>query len=227
MTRGLQEPIFCLVTDGQRTPPASETVHRLVELAGHAAAAGVNLVQVRERHLDDRHLLALTRAIVQAVKGTAARVVVNDRVDIAVAGGADGVHLRTDSPPTDAVRAIVPGEFLIGRSVHGETEAIAAARTGVDYLMLGTIFPSASKPDGARWLGLEALKRSAGAIHVPIVAIGGVTVDNVRNVAAAGAAGFAAIGLFAGMSGEAEIDAKLRTLMAAVRAAFREGAALR
>ena len=229
MTRGLSEPIFCLVTDGRRTPRDPEDVDELVELVRHAAAAGVNLVQVRERHLDDRHLVALTRAIVHGVEGTAARVVVNDRVDIALAGGADGVHLRADSPPTGAVRAMVPEEFLIGRSVHGEAEAIAAARTGVDYLILGTIFPTASKPAGATWLGLEALKRAAREIHVPILAIGGITADNVGSLAAAGAAGFAAIGLFAGVPKEtdAERGAELQTLMAAVRAAFREGAALR
>ena len=229
MTRGLSEPIFCLVTDGRRTLQDPANAGELVELVRQAAAAGVNLVQVRERNLDDRHLLALTRSIVRAVEGTAAKVVVNDRVDIAVAGGADGVHLRADSPAAEAVRAMVPEAFLIGRSVHGEGEAITAARTGVDYLILGTIFPTASKPAGTAWLGLEALKRAAAAVHVPILAIGGITADNVRSVAAAGAAGFAAIGLFTGLRKEtdAERGAELQTLMAAVRAGFREGAAPR
>jgi thiamine-phosphate pyrophosphorylase len=229
MTPGLSEPIFCLVTDGQRTLRSPESVDELVDLVRRAAAAGVNLVQVRERNLDDRHLLALTRSIVQAVEGTPARVVVNDRVDIALAAGAEGVHLRADSPPAEAVRAMVPEAFLIGRSVHGEAEAIAAARTGVDYLILGTIFPSANKPAGAVWLGLEALKRAAGAIQVPVLAIGGITADKVEGVAAAGAAGFAAIGLFAGLPRAADggLDAELQTLMAALGAAFRQGAALR
>jgi len=229
MTRGLPEPIFCLVTDGRRKPRDRENIDELVELVRDAAAAGVNLVQVRERNLDDRQLLALTRSIVHAVEGTAARVVVNDRVDIALAGGAAGVHLRADSPPAESVRAMVPDEFLIGRSVHGEAEAITAARTGVDYLILGTIFPTVSKPAGASWLGLEALKRAAEGIHVPILAVGGITADNVRSVAAAGAAGFAAIGLFAGVRKETDGEraAELQTLMAAVRAAFREGAAIR
>ena len=229
MTRGLPEPIFCLVTDGRRTDRDSEDVDELVELVRHAAAAGVNLVQVRERNLDDRQLLALTGAIVRAVEGTAARVVVNDRVDIALAGGANGVHLRADSPPAESVRGMVPDAFLIGRSVHGEAEAVTAARTGVDYLILGTIFPTGSKPAGTAWLGLETLKRAAAAVHVPILAIGGITADNVRSVAAAGAAGFAAIGLFTGLRKEthAERGAELQTLMAAVRAGFREGAAPR
>ena len=229
MTPGLSEPIFCLVTDGQRARASRKNDDELVQLVRHAAAAGVNLVQVRERGLDDRRLLVLTRSIVDAVKGTAARVVVNDRVDIALAAGADGVHLRADSPPAPAVRAMVPAEFLIGRSVHGEAEAIEAARTGVDYLILGAIFPTASKPAGAAWLGLEALKRAARAMTVPILAIGGITADRVGSLAAAGAAGFAAIGLFAGLRREAdgELDAELQTLMASLRAAFREGAGLR
>jgi thiamine-phosphate pyrophosphorylase len=229
MTRGLSEPIFCLVTDGRRTLREPGNVDELVKLVGDAAAAGVNLVQVRERNLDDRQLLALTRSIVHAVEGTAARVVVNDRVDIALAGGADGVHLRGDSPPAGSVRAMVPGGFLIGRSVHSEAEAITAAGTGVDYLILGTVLSSASKPAGTAWLGLEALKRAAGGIQVPLLAIGGITAADVGGLAAAGAAGFAAIGLFAGVRNETagERRRELQTLMAAVRTAFREGTALR
>jgi thiamine-phosphate pyrophosphorylase len=200
-----------------------------VRLVRHAAAAGVNLVQVRERGLDDRHLLALTRAIVGAVEGTSARVVVNDRVDIALAAGADGVHLRADSPPAMAVRAIVPGGFLIGRSVHSEGEAVDAAGTGVDYLILGTIFPTASKPPAGATLGLEPLARAARAIEVPILAIGGITADNVGKVAAAGAAGVAAIGLFADVPNQAEHEAgaAFQTLLAGMLDAFRERAGLR
>ena len=229
MTRGLSEPIFCLVTDGQRTLWSPESGDELVELVRHAAAAGVNLVQVRERSLDDRALLTLTRSIVRAVEGTPARIVVNDRIDIALAAGADGVHLRADSPPADAVRAMVPEGFLVGRSVHSEAEAIGAAAAGVDYVILGTIFPTASKPPGSAWLGLEPLKRAAGAIHVPILGIGGITADRVASLAAAGAAGFAAIGLFAGLrrGPDGELDAELQTLMAGLRAAFGQGAALR
>jgi thiamine-phosphate pyrophosphorylase len=229
MTPGLSEPIFCLITDGQRARGSRKHDDELVQLVRHAAAAGVNLVQIRERGLEDRRQLMLTRSIADAVKGTAARVVVNDRVDIALAAGADGVHLRADSPPAQAVRAMVPAEFLIGRSVHGEAEAIEAARTGVDYLILGTIFPTASKPAGAAWLGLEPLTRAARAVTVPILAIGGITADRVESLAAAGAAGFAAIGLFAGLRREADgaLDTELQRLMASLRAAFREGAGLR
>lgn len=230
MTAGLSRPVFCLVTDrhragGQGSRNLRGNSDQLVRLVRHAAAAGVNLVQVRERGLDDRPLLALTREIVGAVEGTCARVVVNDRVDIALAAGAAGVHLRADSPPAPAVRAIVPTGFLIGRSVHSEGEAIEAAATGVDYLILGTIFPTASKPAGGAPLGLEPLARAVRAIDTPILAIGGVTADNVGKIAAAGAAGFAAIGLFADLPGEpadAESGVALQILLAGLRNVFSE-----
>jgi thiamine-phosphate diphosphorylase len=221
MKTGLSRPIVCLVTDRHR----AEGDQHLVRLVRHAAAAGVDLVQVRERGLDDRHLLALTRVIVGAVEGTSARVVVNDRVDIALAAGAGGVHLRADSPPAGVVRAIVPAGFLIGRSVHSKAEAIEAAGTGVDYLILGTIFPTTSKPAGGVTLGVEALARAARSTDVPILAIGGITADNVGKVAAAGAAGFAAIGLFADLRPEPAENvpgAALQTLVAGMRDVFRE-----
>lgn len=226
MNAGLSRPVFCLVTDRHRTPGDDQ----LIRLVRHATAAGVNLVQIRERGLGDRRLLALTRSIVAAVEGTAARVVVNDRVDVALAAGADGVHLRADSPPAAAVRAMVPAGFLVGRSVHSEAEAIEAAASEVDYLVLGTIFPTASKPAGVSPLGLKPLERAARAIPVPILAIGGITADNVGRVAAAGAAGFAAIGLFADLSRGPAAEgpgAALEPLLAGLRGAFCEGTGLR
>jgi thiamine-phosphate pyrophosphorylase len=230
MKAGLSRPVFCLVTDRHRTGghgnrKGGGNSDQLVRLVRDAAAAGVNLVQVRERGLDDRHLLALTREIVGAVEGTRARVVVNDRVDIAIAAGAAGVHLRADSPPAAAVRAIVPADFLVGRSVHSEAEAIEAAGTGVDYLILGTIFPTPSKPARGATLGPEPLARAVRAVDMPILAIGGITADNVGRVAAAGAAGFAAIGLFADLPREPLEDAHgtaLQILLAGLRDVFRE-----
>jgi thiamine-phosphate pyrophosphorylase len=230
MRAGLSRPVFCLVTDrhraeGQRSRGTPGNHDHLVRLVRYAATAGVNLVQVRERGLDDRHLVALTRDIVGAVEGTCASVVVNDRVDIALAAGAAGVHLRADSPPAAAVRTIVPPGFLIGRSVHSEREAIEVAGTGVDYLILGTIFPTASKPAAGVTLGLEPLARTVRAVDMPILAIGGITADNMGKVAATGAAGFAAIGLFADWPREPVEDgsgAALQTLLAGLRNVFRE-----
>jgi thiamine-phosphate pyrophosphorylase len=228
MTAGLSRPIFCLVTERSRLSPATDSA--LVRLAGHAAAAGVTLIQIRERDADGGPLLSLTRAVIAAVAGTGAKVIVNDRTDVALAAGADGVHLRADSPPASQVRSIVPRGFLIGRSVHDDVEAVRAAGTGVDYLILGTIFPSAGKSAGTTWLGPEALERATRGTAIPVLAIGGITADKVGSIAAAGAAGVAAIGLFADLQRDATDDAvaiSLRRLVGDLRAAFHGGAAAR
>ena len=130
-----------------------------------------------------------------ATRGSATRVVVNDRVDIAVGCGADGVHLRGDSVPAIRVRQTAPSGFLIGCSVHAA--GAAAATRGADYVVAGTVFPTKSKPDLTEWLGLDGLAAVANAFPVPVLAIGGMSVARAADIVAAGARGMAAIGLFA------------------------------
>jgi thiamine-phosphate pyrophosphorylase len=169
----------------------------LVERAANAARAGVDVIQVRERDLADAGLVALVRAIVRATAATAARVVVNDRADLAILAGAAGVHLRGDSPAASRVRVMTPPGFVIGRSVHSLAEIDAAvADGGCDYLMFGTVFPSAGKPDGHPVAGLEALTAACARSPLPVIAIGGVDQAGAALVRDAGAAGFAAVGLF-------------------------------
>jgi thiamine-phosphate pyrophosphorylase len=214
-------PIICLVTDRSRLPRPGDA--SVVRLAKHAAAAGVSVIQVRERDLDDRRLFDLTRRIAAAVSGTGCRVVVNDRVDVAIAAGADGVHLRGDSVAAGRAREIAPAGFLIGRSVHTAAEAVAAARSGVDYLIMGTVYPTASKPGDAPLCGLHGLRQACQAVTVPVLAIGGITTDKVDGVAAAGAAGVAAVGLFSSLLdvGSVEsLDAALGDVVGAIRRAF-------
>lgn len=168
----------------------------LVEHIAGAARAGVHLIQIRERDLDARALTRAAAAAVDAARGTSARILVNDRADVALAAGAHGVHLRGDSAPAARIREIVPRGFLIGRSVHSPEEAErAAAAGGLDYLMFGTVFETASKP-GVRAAGPATLAAIASSVSLPVLAIGGVTVSRMAEVAEAGAAGFAAIGLF-------------------------------
>ncbi len=184
-------PVVCVITD--RTRGGEDA---LVERVHAAARAGAHLIQVRERDLDARPLLRLVTRCLQAVARTGARVLVNDRVDVALAAGAHGVHLRSDSPPASRVRTIVPPGFVIGRSVHGKAEARrATADGGVDYLMFGSCFPSASKP-GRDAAGVAALAEIVIATLFPVLAVGGVTLERLAQVRHAGAAGFAAIGLF-------------------------------
>jgi thiamine-phosphate pyrophosphorylase len=189
---------LCLVTDRRRLvpPDAPEPVaiRCLLTALHHAIEAGVDLIQVRERDLEARVLAGLVREIVAAAQGTATRVVVNDRLDVAMACGADGVHLRRTSIGVASVRQIAPPPFIVGRSVHSRDDVAALA--GADYAIAGTVFRSASKPDEHRLLGLEGLRELAATAPCPVLAIGGVTVARVDEIAASGAAGVAAIGLF-------------------------------
>lgn len=189
----------CLVTDRRRLCPGARSFadarRGLVEQARRAAAEGIDLIQVRERDLEAAALAALVADVVAITRGSATRVLVNDRIDVALACGADGVHLRADSVPVAEARRLLPAPRLVGRSVHSVREAVAAA--GADYLIAGTVFPSASKRTGsAELLGIEGLRAIVSATAVPVLAIGGITPDRIDSVLAAGAAGIAAIGLF-------------------------------
>jgi thiamine-phosphate pyrophosphorylase len=193
------------VTDRAREDPTAQ--------ARRAVEAGVDVIQIRERDLEAGALARLVRAIVRVARaGGGTRVVVNDRLDVALACGADGVHLRGASMPAGRVRAAAPPGFLVGRSVHTADEARDAGP--VDYLIAGTVFRTASKPGRAPLLGVDGLAAIVRAARsVPVLAIGGVTVDSVAAIASAGAAGVAGIGLFA--AGEA-----LASTVRAVRLRF-------
>ena len=190
--------IRCLVTDRRRLAGAgssSDHARRLLlAQLENAVNSGVDFIQVRERDLEAGQLAALVQAALSLARGTTSRIVVNDRLDVALACAADGVHLRADSIPTADARRIAPARFLIGRSVHAPGEAWAAE--GCDYVIAGTVFPSRSKAAGAAVLGIEGLRAIVRASPAPVLAIGGITADRFDDVAAAGAAGVAGIGLF-------------------------------
>jgi thiamine-phosphate pyrophosphorylase len=199
--------MLCLVTDRRRLcaegTPLADAHRCLVAQARFAAAAGIDLIQVRERDLDTRRLAAIVADCVRVTRGTATRVVVNDRLDVALACGADGVHLRGDSMSAAAVRRMTPPAFVVGRSVHTRDEA--GAPGPVDYLIAGTVYSTVSKPAGrdqspagGRPLGLEGFRQLLRVAEAPVLAIGGLTIERAREVRAAGAAGVAAIGLFIG-----------------------------
>ena len=188
-------PVICMITAPAHSGADDERA--LVERVGAAARAGVHLIQIRQPQFEGRALTRLVERSVLAARGTAARILVNDRVDVALASGAHGVHLRGDSMPAARVRAIAPRAFVIGRSVHAPDEAARAAREGhLDYLIFGTVFTSRSKP-GVDAAGVDALAAACAASALPVLAVGGMTRLGLGAVARAGAAGFAAIGLFA------------------------------
>ena len=185
----MKPPVICLVTPG-----SDDTLATLARIRA-AVLAGVNLIQIREPRLTARDLVEFTRRACDAGQ-TSARVVVNDRVDVAIAAGAAGVHLRGNSFGAARVRGVTRG-FVIGRSVHSVEEAVAVERAGgCDYLIFGTVFESANKPAGHTVTGLPALRDVCSRIALPVLAIGGMTRERIADVRAAGAAGIAAIGLF-------------------------------
>jgi thiamine-phosphate pyrophosphorylase len=189
---------ICLVTDRRQLAPADAPLDAsrrcLIAQVRYAADAGVDIIQVRERDLEAADLAALVADLLAVTRGTATRVVVNDRLDVALACAADGVHLRGDSIAVEAARRLAPPDFLIGRSVHAVADA--AQTVGADYVIAGTVFPSESKSAGQTLLGLDGLRAIVAAVGVPVLAIGGITEGRAEQVAAATAGGVAGIGLF-------------------------------
>jgi len=186
---------LCLVTDRHQLDPGARTERdqalSLSRWLDEAVEAGIDLIQLRERDLPARLLCDVARAVAAAASGSRTRVVVNDRADVAIAAGCDGVHLPGDAPPVERVRALAATPWLVGRSVHSSDEARIHA--DADYLVFGSVYESGPKP--ARGLdALRAVVTDAGP--VPVIAIGGVTVPRVAECLAAGAAGVAAIRLF-------------------------------
>jgi thiamine-phosphate pyrophosphorylase len=185
----------CLISDRHRLGPDGGDA--LIRRIAIAARAGVHLVQMRERDMPDGALVELVARAVAAARATATRILVNDRVDVAIAAAAHGVHLRGDSAPASRVRAMAPSGFLIGRSVHSVDEAVrVAGEGGLDYLLFGPVFDTASKP--GRAAGVEALRQVVTAVpRLPVLAVGGVTIATAGRLSGTCCAGLAAIGLFA------------------------------
>lgn len=154
-----------------------------------AVRDGVEMIQIREKHLTAGALFALVRDAVAMAAHSPTRILVNDRLDVALAAGAHGVHLRSNSLPAKRVRAIAPANFLIGLSCHNAAEI----DTDASFLVLGPVF---AKPDYPPPLGLAAFQAIARQTPLPVYALGGVTWENTQQCREAGAAGIAGIRLF-------------------------------
>jgi thiamine-phosphate pyrophosphorylase len=248
-------PLLCYVTDRRSLsipvaehdvlPVSDAAKARLVERIATITAAGVDWVQIREKDLPARQLAALTRdaiartraaGSVPATRATReARIIVNDRVDVAVVEGAGGVHLgeaglpvadvaqwvkRTvlsDSPrDRNAGSSQFPveasGEFLIGASCHSLVDAKDAVRDGADYIFFGPVFATPSKAKFGEPQGVKKLAAVCSAVTVPVIAIGGITLENAGDCITAGAAGIAAIRLFQDAADPAQIVSTLKKL---------------
>jgi thiamine-phosphate pyrophosphorylase len=158
------------------------------------SAAGIDAVQLREKQLDDRALYDLV-VQARAALPRPARLLVNGRADVALAAGADGVHLPADGVPAGALRTRFGGSLLIGVSTHRLDEVAEARRAGADYVVFGPVYPTPAKAGTGSPVGAPGLARAA-AHDIPVYALGGVTLDRFPEVAAAGAAGIAGIRLF-------------------------------
>jgi thiamine-phosphate diphosphorylase len=213
-------PTLHLITSRRRLAPDARTTR--AELAAldaqidEAIEAGVDVVQIRERDLDAG---VLRRLVASAVTRTTAttRIVVSDRVDVAVAAGAAGVHLPAAGLPASLVRLLWPG-LIVGRSIHGQDRP--DDRDACDYLMFGTVFASESKGEGSVVAGLGGLRQAVITLERPVVAIGGVSPERARACLETGASGVAAIGAFlpAGLARDASgVHAATEAFRAAMR----------
>ena len=181
------EPCLMLITDRARLRGRP-----LEEVASLAVDGGVNVVQLREKDLVTADLYDLA-ATVHAVLRGRALLLVNDRADVALAAGADGVHLPERSLPGEKVRGMIGEACLLGRSVHSVEAALRAQAEGVDFVQAGAVYETTSKP-GQAAAGLEFIRAISGAVHVPVIAVGGITAANAAHAIEAGAGGIAIIG---------------------------------
>jgi thiamine-phosphate pyrophosphorylase len=209
-----RKPILCYVTDRRGleracvpTPGDSisknittDSVQAVLETIGKAVAAGINWIQVREKDLGTRALIELVRLAITATRETGTSILVNDRLDVALAAGAAGLHLGETSLPVETVaewrRSRGRAEFRIGASCHSLDAACAADHAGADYIFFGPVFVTPSKAVFGAPQGIERLRDVCKSVRIPVLAIGGVTGENARSCFAAGAAGVAAIRLF-------------------------------
>lgn len=225
MQRALN-PILCYVTDRKAL---AATRASFVSLTGLPSSAGTSLlgecirrvvaaepawgqrwIQIREKDLEGRALVELARFAVREARSVSARVLINDRLDVALAANASGVHLGENSMPLEAVtewrRSASRPDFMIGVSCHSIDSARAAERGGADYIFFGPVFATPSKAEYGAPQGIERLREVCAAVAIPVLAIGGVTYENMFVCVEAGAAGVAAIRWFQDRASGAGIE---------------------
>jgi thiamine-phosphate pyrophosphorylase len=196
----LPKPILYLITRGataEATTSASKEFHWVLDQISAAVAAGVQLIQLREKKLTARVLFDLTARAAEITRGTSTSLLVNDRADIAAGAGADGVHLTTRSLESQIVHRTFGDDFLIGASTHSLVEATNARDGGADFVVFGPIFQTQSKVEYGPPLGVNTLADVASELSpFPVLALGGVSIENAQQCLRAGASGVAGISLF-------------------------------
>lgn len=180
------------------TDAALAAPRTVVQVVAAALAGGARAVQLRNKGESARELLAVGRELRGLTREAGALLFVNDRLDLALALEADGVHVGPHDLPVETVRRHVPPDFLIGRSADDPAVARRAVDAGADYIGCGTVYATGTKADAGEVIGPEGLARVVGAVSVPVVGIGGITVARAPEVAATGAAGVAVVGAIMG-----------------------------
>jgi thiamine-phosphate pyrophosphorylase len=203
-----------VVLDEATTPPAA-----FADLAEAAVSGGATAIQLRDKRSGARSLIALAQAVRARLHGRNVPVIVNDRADLALAAGADGVHLGQDDLPAEFARAILGQDAIIGLSVTGEAEIGTVDPALVDHVGLGPIFPTGTKPDAAPALGPERFAAIRRLLALPVVAIGGIGQDNAAEAIRAGADGVAVV---SAVARAADPAAAARALLAEIDRAIRE-----
>jgi thiamine-phosphate diphosphorylase len=180
-------------------------------------AGGARMVQLREKAWPSGRLLPLAERLRGRCRTAGVTFIVNDRVDLALAVGADGVHLGQDDLPPRAARPLLRSGMILGRSTHGVEQARAALAEGADYIAVGSMFPTATKPD-FELVGPDLIRKLRPEIPVPLIGIGGITPANVAQVIGAGADGVAVISAVCGADDPAEATRRFLRAIAAARA---------
>ncbi len=189
------------------------------EVVREAVAGGVTCVQLREKACGTREFLAEARAVKAVLQGTGVPLIINDRVDVALAVGAAGVHLgQQDMPMADARRLGPPG-WIIGVSAESVEDAVRAEGEGADYVGVSPVFATPTKTDHAPPLGLDGLRRIRAAVKLPLVAIGGIHVGNAWEVVRAGADGLAVVSAIVAADDPRAAAAELRRKIVAAKGA--------
>ncbi len=190
------------------------------EIARRAIAGGADVIQLRDKVCGCRELCRIGRALRTITMKTGTLFIVNDRLDVTLACGADGVHLGQNDILVGVARQIAPPGFIIGVSVGTVDEAVRAEEEGADYLAISPVFSTASKNDAGPGRGLDVVREIRRSVSVPVIAIGGINLDNVREVIAAGADGVAVI---SAVVGSRDIIATARELSKRISETKRNG----
>lgn len=184
-----------------------------VEIARLAIAGGADAIQLRDKSCTSSELVRIGRTLRGITRESSTLFIVNDRLDVAIACEADGVHLGQGDMRTDVARQIAPPGFIIGVSVSTVEEAVLAEHEGADYVALSPTFSTGSKPDAGPGHGLDMLRDIRRNVSVPVIAIGGITRENICEVFAAGADGAAIISAVVGASDIPAAARELKTLI--------------